>query len=50
MVGYVDSSVAVGSLNWNDLSDELFVENVELYYDSKAGRALWIDVSPDPRD
>ena len=50
MVGYVDSSVAVGSLNWNDLSDELFVENVELYYDPKAGRALWIDVSPDPRD
>ena len=50
MVGHVDSSVAVGSLNWNDLSDELFVENVGLYYDSKAGRALWIDVSPDPRD
>ena len=40
----------VGSLDWNDLSDELFVENVELYYDPKAGRALWIDVSPDPRD
>ena len=48
--GYTCPSVAVGSLDWNDLSDELFVENVELYYDPKAGRALWIDVSPDPRD
>ena len=43
-------SVAVGSLDWNDLSDELFVENAELYYDAMAERALWIDVSPDPRD
>lgn len=43
-------SVAVGSLDWNDLSDELFVENAELYYDVMADRALWIDVSPDPRD
>ena len=48
--GYTYLSVAVDSLDWNDLSDELFVENVELYYDPKAGRALWIDVSPDPRD
>ena len=43
-------SVAVGSLDWNDLSDELFVENAELYYDPMAELALWIDVSPDPRD
>ena len=48
--GYACLSVAVGSWDWNDLSDELFVENVELYYDPKAERALWIDVSPDPRD
>ena len=44
------SSVTVGSWDWNDLSDELFVENVVLHYDSEAGRSLWIDVSPDPRD
>ena len=25
---------------------ELFVKNVKLHYDPKAGRALWIDVSP----
>lgn len=43
-------SVAVGSLDWNDLSDELFVENVELHYNPEAGHSLWIDVSPDPRD
>lgn len=50
MVGNDYLSVAVGSLDWNDLSDELFVENAELYYDVMAERALWIDVSPDPRD
>lgn len=43
-------SVAVGSWDWNDLSDELFVENVVLHYDPEAARSLWIDVSPDPRD
>ena len=43
-------SVRVGSWDWNDLPDELFVENVVLHYDTKAERALWIDVSPDPRD
>ena len=48
--GYTCSYVAVGSWNWNDLPDELFVENVVLHYDTKAERALWIDVSPDPRD
>ena len=48
--GHTCLSVAVGSLDWNDLSDELFVENAELYYDVVAERALWIDVSPDPRD
>lgn len=50
MVGSDCLSVAVGSLDWNDLSDELFVENAELYYDVVAERAFWIDVSPDPRD
>lgn len=44
------SSVTVGSWDWNDLSDELFVENVELHHDAEAGDGLWIDVSPDPRD
>ena len=48
--GYTCLSVAVGSWDWNDLPDELFVENVVLHYDTKAERALWIDVSPDPRD
>ena len=48
--GYTCLSVAVGSWDWNDLPDELFVENVELHYDPEAGRSLWIDVSPDPRD
>ena len=48
--GYTCSYVAVGSWDWNDLPDELFVENVELHYDPEAGRSLWIDVSPDPRD
>lgn len=47
---YTCLSVTVGSWDWNDLSDELFVENVELHYDPEAGRSLWIDVSPDPRD
>ena len=47
---YTCLSVTVGFLDWNGLSDELFVENVELYYDPKAGCALWINVSPDPRD
>lgn len=48
--GYTYLSVAVDSLDWNDLSDELFVENVELHYNPEAGHSLWIDVSPDPRD
>lgn len=48
--GHTCLSVAVGSLDWNDLSDELFVENAELYYDSEAGNSLWIDVAFDPRD
>lgn len=48
--GYTCHYVAVGSWDWNDLPDELFVENVELHYDPEAGRSLWIDVSPDPRD
>lgn len=48
--GHTRLSVAVGSLDWNDLSDELFVENAELYYDSEAGNSLWIDVAFDPRD
>ena len=48
--GYTCPHVAVGSWDWNDLSDELFVKNVELHYDPEAGRSLWIDVSPDPRD
>lgn len=47
---YTCLSVAVGSWGWNDLPDELFVKNVKLHYGPKAGRALWIDVSPDPRD
>ena len=48
--GYTCPSVAIGSWDWNDLSDELFVENVELHYNPEAGHSLWIDVSPDPRD
>ena len=48
--GYTCHYVAIGSWDWNDLTDELFVENVELHYDPEAGRSLWIDVSPDPRD
>ena len=48
--GYTCHYVAVGSWDWNDLSDELFVKNVELHYDPEVGRSLWIDVSPDPRD
>ena len=50
MVGYVGSYVAVDSLDWSDLSDELLVENVELHHDSEAGDGLWIDVAFDPRD
>ena len=50
MVGFVDSYVAVGSLDWSDLSDELLVENVELHHDYDAGDGLWIDVAFDPRD
>lgn len=48
--GYTCPYVAVGSWDWNDLSDELFVKNVELHYDHEVGHGLWIDVSPDPRD
>lgn len=48
--GYTCPYVAVGSWDWNDLSDELFVKNVELHHDREAGDGLWIDVSPDPRD
>lgn len=48
--GYTCPYVAVGSWDWNDLSDELFVKNVELHYDHEAGHGLWIDVSPDPRN
>ena len=47
---YTCLSVTVGSWDWNDLPDELFVENVVLHYDPEAVRSLWIDVSPDPRD
>ena len=50
MVGFVDSYVAVGSLDWSDLPDELLVENVELHHDPDAGDGLWIDVAFDPRD
>ena len=50
MVGYVGSYVAVDSLDWSDLSDELLVENVELHHDYDAGDGLWIDVAFDPRD
>ena len=50
MVGFVNSYVAVDSLGWSDLSDELLVENVELHHDYDAGDGLWIDVAFDPRD
>lgn len=40
----------VGFWDWNNLSDTLFVENVELHHDPDAGDGLWIDVAPDPRD
>ena len=50
MVGFVNSYVAVDSLDWSDLSDEMLVENVELHHDYDAGNGLWIDVAFDPRD
>ena len=50
MAGYVGSYVAVDSLDWSDLSNELLVENVELHHDYDAGDGLWIDVAFDPRD
>ena len=50
MVGFVNSYVAVDSLDWSDLSDEMLVENVELHHDYDAGDGLWIDVAFDPRD
>lgn len=40
----------VGFWDWDNLSDTLFVENVELHHDPDAGDGLWIDVAPDPRD
>ena len=40
----------VGFWDWSSLPDDVFVENVVLHYDTKAERALWIDVNPDPRD
>lgn len=48
--GYTCPYVAVGSWDWSDLPDGLFVENVELHHDREEGDGLWIDVSPDPRD
>ena len=48
--GYTCFSVTVDSWNWSELSDELFVENVEFHYNPDVGNCLWIDVSPDPRD
>lgn len=48
--GYTNSYVTADSWNWSDLSDELFVENVELHHEPDEGDGLWIDVAFDPRD
>ena len=50
MVGCDCAYDTVGFWDWSSLPDDVFVENVVLHYDTKAERALWIDVSPDPRD
>lgn len=48
--GYTNSYVTADSWNWSDLSDELFVENVELHHEPDEGDGLWIDVAFDPRN